>query len=79
MLRREGSSSGTPALTPTISNGSVSGAGQSRLQATMQAIKKIGTRLSSPRFDDGPVQPKEDEAASPGYFDTTTEEEEGKS
>lgn len=74
VLKRENSSGGTPAHTPTIVNDS-RGTGQTRLQATFQAIKKMSAGLSSPRFDNSPSKQSVGER-SPGYFDVTTEEPE---
>lgn len=72
VLRRDYNSTGTPALSPSVSSGSttVSG-GQTRLQATFQAIKKMSVGLASPRIDYGWNKPV---VQSPGYFDVTTEE-----
>jgi hypothetical protein len=77
VLKRENSSAGTPAHTPTIAGGST-GAGQTRLQATFQAIKNLSAGLSSPRFDYTPSKLSVGER-SPGYFDVTIEDPEEES
>ncbi|KAH6625557.1 thioredoxin-like protein [Boeremia exigua] len=79
-LKREGSSPSASALTPTAKSptgtGGVSSPGQTRLQATFLAIKKMSAGLSSPRFDLTPNKQKEGSGRSPGYFDVTTGENE---
>lgn len=78
--KREGSSTGTPALIPTISNSNDNGHGsQNRLQATFQAIKKMSAGLSSPRFDYSPRRERGDSERGLGYFNVTTEEHEDES
>ncbi|KAF3051158.1 hypothetical protein E8E11_010390 [Didymella keratinophila] len=74
VLKRENNSAGTPARTPTVASG-ITATGQTRLQATFQAIKKMSAGLSSPRFDYSPSKQSAGER-SPGYFDVTTEEPE---
>jgi hypothetical protein len=82
MLRRNGSnvdsSVGTPASTPPLqTNGRLTpGGGQTRLQATFQAIKKMSSGLASPRIDFGPGRPVDGGAKDSGYFAVRTEEDE---
>lgn len=75
VLKRENSSAGMSALTPTVSNGSTGNTGQTRLQATFNAIKKMSAGLSTPRSDYSPSKLKDNGERSPGYFDVTAEEE----
>lgn len=70
VLRRD-NSTGRPTPTPKTSSGST-GPGQTRLQGTFQAIKRLSAGLSSPRVDPGPGRVGDERNL--GYFVATTEE-----
>ena len=82
MLRRNGSSvstnPATPAFTPPLHiDGRITpGGGQTRLQATFQAIKKMSSGLASPRLDYSPSRQADGGVRDPGYFAVETAEEE---
>ncbi|KAF2015511.1 thioredoxin-like protein [Aaosphaeria arxii CBS 175.79] len=54
------------------------GTGQTRLQATFEAIKKMSSGLASPKLDlssrknNGKIETKEEAEAGPGYFDAVS-------
>ena len=75
VLKREGSSSSsTLDVSPSPSSSTASGSlGQTRLQATFSALKKMSAGLASPRFDFTPNRQKEEEGRTPGYFDVAVE------
>lgn len=74
VLKREGSSSSTPAVTPSINSGKINGSAHTRLQATFQVIKNMSAGLASPRYDHGLSKKSDNGDRSPGYFDISTEE-----
>ena len=80
MLRRNGSTVstnlGTPASTPPLHiDGMITpGGGQTRLQATFQAIKKMSSGLTTPRFDYSPSKQVNGGLRDPGYFAVETTE-----
>lgn len=74
VLRRQGSSTSSQGLTTPTNGVTTNGTGQTRLQATFQAIKYMSSGLGSPRLNFSPDKRVASGDKSPGYFGGEVEE-----